>query len=496
VAGAVRPPLVMAVAVAHFVPGDEFTQGEDASERAVRGGRPRCHSGAAAEPSALGVRTGRLGLVEEGGALAVETMNKGDGCTTLNLSCADVPGVVHKVAAVVAASGNSVLGAEVVTDVHKLLAIDTFKVVREKTGEPLSADEQADLQGSLMRVLQAHTGGTRHHAHPCASLGVLNLQLLERETEDGECTVVQLRCKSRPGLLRDITSLMLELSICITSCTLSIDGGISAYEFHLQTANHDRLSKPLVNMLFGRMQTEATQLKRGRSLANMEIANQHLCFAAGTSPRGGSLSPGGEVAVETENTSEKCTKVTVTCADRRGVLHKLSEIFMVHNLCADKVEADTWPLDSERKLAVDCFHVSSQGRAVPAELHELLQNEIITALLANTGSTHSGKDGSKARFDFYEATASNDDLKEGTTLRLVCPDRVGLLRDLTYEFAIRRLSIATAALERQPEPGIRGEDLVCINLQIIDENGLKLAPLACSILTSSLLRTVPRQPEE
>mmetsp|Transcript_31021 Transcript_31021/g.99044 ORF Transcript_31021/g.99044 Transcript_31021/m.99044 type:complete len:258 (+) Transcript_31021:178-951(+) len=208
----------------------------DLSEGTVKGGLyAQRLNHLAIEP---GTRTGKLGS----GSTAVETHNPGDGYTTVAVTATDKIGIIARVCACMTNSGLSIVAATVCTDKKNIIATEKFKVVTLDGGKEIPEDEHDTLQSAIIAVLDSDDVN-----HEKTSISGV---VISCEMEDGEeSTLCKLICKSRPGLVRDIASVLVDLHVNIESLELQSDNETSEYVLELCDSGGNKLTQMVSNMV-------------------------------------------------------------------------------------------------------------------------------------------------------------------------------------------------------------------------------------------------------
>lgn len=494
---------------------------DDVGERRVRGGnlsaslQAQLRAGeaqAAAPPSGLpptdakgaalaAVRTGRLGA----GALAVETVNNTMTDTTLvTVSCGDSRGLVHKVSKMLCEEHLSVVAASIVTRLN--VAIDEFVVVDAGTGRAVPQERHPKLQRRLIRALEEHTGMTVHGGNSLAGI-VLGISSMEADNNaDPSSTVLVIRCVTRQGLMRDLSSAMLSCDVCVQACSLVCKDGDSAYRMFVTDNHGHKLIASRIEQLKERLMLDAmgSPKKRPQGLplspatplspgalsagAGKKGGEQGASFAdllalaeeeeepvQRRQRRSGSISRSGDIAVEATNRpGSGVTDVVVTCSDNRGLLHKISTVLLRLG-CAVKSAS----VETDAIVARESFEVVdvATGGPVSENLHRALHKELLHTLENHTGETHHGG-ATHSKFD--GATCEVTETSGATKVEFSCMDRESVMCDVSLELLRVGLTIVSA---RMMHPG---GGRVAMTLEVQDDHGGPLTPLTASLVKARL----------
>ncbi|KAK3256918.1 hypothetical protein CYMTET_33972 [Cymbomonas tetramitiformis] len=233
-------------------PGTE-TGRKDANEGSVRGGKLLARLLSANPASDDGVRTGKLGQ----GCLAVETVNAGDGYTSLSITCADDMGLAHLFGAVLSEIGMDVVAAKLTTAADlshpgQFMAVNKFKITRD--GKAVQQSLHGQLQDQVIAALQSKKPRVSSSADETLPLGVRSF--CSNNIVDAKMTLIELTCDTRHGLLRDLGMILKLNSVYISSCSLRTELEQSYYSILTTDRKSRKLTPRAIKKLATALQAE------------------------------------------------------------------------------------------------------------------------------------------------------------------------------------------------------------------------------------------------
>eukprot|EP00241_Pyramimonas_parkeae_P004737 CAMPEP_0114255894 /NCGR_PEP_ID=MMETSP0058-20121206/17836_1 /TAXON_ID=36894 /ORGANISM="Pyramimonas parkeae, CCMP726" /LENGTH=438 /DNA_ID=CAMNT_0001370371 /DNA_START=51 /DNA_END=1367 /DNA_ORIENTATION=+ len=189
-----------------------------------------------------------------------------------------------------------------------------------------------------------------------------------------------------------------------------------------------------------RMDASESKVHRGSNGALQAMMAQPL--PPGT--RSGKLGKG--VAVETQNSGDGFTTLSVTCGDKIGILHKVTSALNDAGLFIAAATVVTHK-QSDEKLVTDKFKLTvlESNEPLPELQHAYLQQLLVSVLeLSHSDNLPKLQVGA---MEVGKLTFNNDVDEHFTVIDMEAKSRMGLLRDISYQLLALNLNIISFNLQ-------------------------------------------------